>query len=329
MTVYLDENRLTFDFTEIHPAAQLHIDFQRTLRIPDDGRRYPLPPGFGRFSVHHVEDFRKQLPDGWIRRGGVVFPIQQAEAVWINFTSYGYPFAIKIASGKINAVTGEPWGFGLNRTPQDYVVSPRQRWLDGFCVGKGLVRQFVAMPLGKGYSVEEQITKEGVWGGLQIVAYPMKPEIYREREEVTICVAESPPFLHSQDILDMGLAPGGRVNQEIFEDEWLLSDWDQRSGQRCFIAMLNGDDWQRVSGEPIPGSPISAKTYSSAGLPWFDYYADRPAVAGSERLAELTGISAHAEARGDDIPEINDPVAVSRVVKLSKSERGRVRNGLF
>ena len=62
-------------------------------------------------------------------------PMWQAEAMWIHFgTRYDYPFAVKIAAGKINAVCGENWRDGLHRDPQDYVVVPRQPWLDGFSV---------------------------------------------------------------------------------------------------------------------------------------------------------------------------------------------------
>ena len=59
---------------------------------------------------------------------------------------------------KINAVSGEAWTAELHSEPQDYVVVPGQPWLDGFSVGAGLIRQFVALPLGAGYSVEEQLT---------------------------------------------------------------------------------------------------------------------------------------------------------------------------
>jgi hypothetical protein len=38
------------------------------------------------------------------------------------------------------------------------MVSPEQPWLDGFAIEKGVIRQFVAIPLGNGYSVEEQVT---------------------------------------------------------------------------------------------------------------------------------------------------------------------------
>ena len=57
---------------------------------------------------------------------------------------------------------------------------PKQPWLDGYCVEKGVIRQFVAMPLGEGYTVEEQLTGAAQHGGLQIVAYPMKRERYEE-----------------------------------------------------------------------------------------------------------------------------------------------------
>src|SRR5688572_8460739 len=178
MAIYLDGDRLTFDFTDYHPRARMSIEFQRTLRIPDDGKEYPLPPGLGRFPVRHVEDCQSRLPESWLRRGGVLFPMYQAEAMWVRFQASDYPFAVKIASGKINAVSGDSWSLGLNRDPQDYVVIPGQPWIDGFCVEKGVVRQFVSMPLGKGYTAEEQITSQGTWGGIQILAYPLKKEKY-------------------------------------------------------------------------------------------------------------------------------------------------------
>ena len=65
-------------------------------------------------------------------------------------------------------------GRDSQRHPQDYMVVPGQPWLDGFCVEKGLIRQFVAMPLGEGYTPEEQLTGEAEHGGLQIAVYPMK-----------------------------------------------------------------------------------------------------------------------------------------------------------
>ena len=165
--IELKHDSLIFSFSEVHPKAQLSINFQRTLRIPDDGKDYPLPPGLGQFPIKHVDDYSEKVPSLWIQHGGVMLPMYQSEALWLNFNSeylheHGtpYPFAIKVATGKINAVTGNNWSDGLKRSPQDYMVSPEQPWLDGYCVEKGFIRQFVAMPLGAGYSAEEQITGE-------------------------------------------------------------------------------------------------------------------------------------------------------------------------
>ncbi len=143
----------------LHDASfpALTIAFQRTLRIPDDGRTYPLPAGLGAFPLRSVDDFPATAPASWLQRGGVVTPMYQSEALWISFSAR-YPFAVKIAAGKINAVSGEAWTAELPSEPQDYVVVPGQPWLDGFSVGEGLIRQFVATPLGAGYSVEEQLT---------------------------------------------------------------------------------------------------------------------------------------------------------------------------
>ena len=50
---------------------------------------------------------------------------------------------------------------------------PEQEWLDEYNVDKsGSVRQFIAAPLGKGYTVEEQITGSTSIGGIQVQAYP-------------------------------------------------------------------------------------------------------------------------------------------------------------
>ena len=83
-----------------------------------------------------------------------------------------YPCAIKIAAGKINAVSGKPWKPELEASERDYIVVPEQPWLDGFCIAKDAIRQFVAMPLGAGYSVEEQVTGKAEHGGLQMIVYP-------------------------------------------------------------------------------------------------------------------------------------------------------------
>ena len=55
---------------------------------------------------------------------------------------------------------------------QDYMVTPEQQWIDGFATEDGTIRQFVAVPMGDGYTVEAQITGEESTGGLQFVVTP-------------------------------------------------------------------------------------------------------------------------------------------------------------
>src|SRR5256885_17219389 len=105
--IELRNDVLAFSFPELHADARLEIELQRTLRIPDDGRAYPLPPGLGRFPLRHVDDFAARVPADWSRHGGVMLPMYQAEALRIYFRSTtGYTFAVKVATGKITAVSG-------------------------------------------------------------------------------------------------------------------------------------------------------------------------------------------------------------------------------
>ena len=322
--IVLEENRLGFHFPEVHAAARCSIEFQRTLRIPDDGRDYPLPPGLGTFPLRHLDDYAARLPESWRVRGGVIAPMHQAEALWIDFHA-DYPFAVKVATGKICAITGDPWVDRLNRDPQDYAVLPEQPWLDGYCVEEGVVRQFVAMPLGEGYTVEEQLTGAAVHGGFQLVAYPMKAERYEAlrsewgglREDVLYSAA---PALEEA----MGLAPGGRMKQEIYDDPYGLDAWDQRHGSRCFVSLLNTTQWMVVTGERPPTEPPTAQDYAARGLPWFDYYGgDVRAVAGAEKLRGLTSVAQQAKATGQKPLPDNESIAIPHVIALGKARRVR------
>ena len=83
----LKNDQLELAFPELHEDARLVIEFQRTLRIPDDNRAYPLPPGLGQFPMRHVDDYAAKVPSKWREHGGVFLPMYQAEALWISFRS--------------------------------------------------------------------------------------------------------------------------------------------------------------------------------------------------------------------------------------------------
>ena len=336
--IELDRDGLLFSFPEVHPGARLRIEFQRTLRIPDDDRTHFLPPGLGEFPLRHVDDFAARIPEQWLEHGGVMLPMYQAEAMWLwfhpedvreRFTSY--PFAIKVAAGKIDAVTGKQWSNGLQKAPQDYLVAPTQPWLDGYCVKKGVIRQFVAMPLGEGYTAEEQLTGKADHGGLQIVVYPMRREAYERwrSQSVLLCAPRMTLGAVSLDS-GMGLAPGGQMRQQIYDDPHDFTDWETEHRSRCFVHIANSRVWEQVTGERPPMQPPSAKDYTKAGLPWFDYYDEgaKP-LRGSKILKALKSVGKFAKGKGDPPPDSED-ITPAVVLKLGPAaKKAQVREGRF
>lgn len=248
----IDSNALDFHFPNVHEDARCRVDFQRTLRIPDDNRRHALPPGLGRFPLCHVDDHASRVPAAWKVHGGVMLPMHQCEALWVNFTG-SYPCDVRIAAGKINAVNGEPWSAELSRSTQDHVVVPEQPWLDGFCVAEGEIRQFVAAPLGNGFTAEEQLTGEALHGGLQVQVFPMRRDAWdhlQRRRAMDFIDVHRSCFLVNDAAGDMGLAPGGRMRQQIHRSPHRADVWDTEAGLRCFVHLMNSERWQQVTGAP-------------------------------------------------------------------------------
>src|SRR5437773_2488861 len=86
-------------------GSRFSVAFQRTLRIPDDGGSYPLPPGFGPFPIHRVEDFSDRVPASWRQRGGYFISMYQREAFWIALSGAPWkPNAVKVGVGQVNAL---------------------------------------------------------------------------------------------------------------------------------------------------------------------------------------------------------------------------------
>jgi len=233
-----------------------------------------------------------------------------------------------VAAGKINAITGEPWRPGLNRAPQDYLVLPQQPWLDGFSIAPGIVRQFLAMPVGRGFSAEEQLSGTAEFGGIQLQVVPMKPEVYfrkeilpglsitlamllrelldefisklfpiapwggwRMEEEAIACCCSSGP---------MGLGAGARIRQEIYSDPHQPDVWNPDDSHRCFVHLCNALVWREITGTNPPHPPLTPAEYQRYRLPWFDFYRDDlDPLPGSTTLATLKTL---ADFETDDSP---------------------------
>lgn len=307
------------------------VHFQRTLRIPDDGKNYPLPPGLGAFPIRRVLDYKDRVPADWVKTSGVFIPMYQREAMWISFQSRHWrPNAVKIAAGKVNALSGKPWDQKLqppepgrrgSEPLQDYLVCPPQPWLDGFNTGEGSIRQFVAMPLGMGYTVEGQVTGKEEHGGLQIIVYEPKPGRFPEkpppmREERERGIGAIPPPAPAAAApakgAAMGLAAGGKITQKIYPDPHGLDTWDEGNYGRVFIHIVNSVMWTEITGEPPPATPVSAQSYTQAGYPWFKLYDEGAGdVAASSVLQGVKSVAQMDAQHGFVGVDDNDPVSIS------------------
>lgn len=158
----------------------LEIVFHRTSRIPDDGVAYPLSPGLGRFPLRKVSDYANDVPGHWLNSEGVFLPIYPGEATCLSFRGLSWsPYAVKVAVGRVNALSGAAWTLELVSGTSDYLVAPLQPWLDGFNTGEGSIRQFVAMPLGSDSTAEGLVTGEESQG-LKLRVLAGKLELFPE-----------------------------------------------------------------------------------------------------------------------------------------------------
>lgn len=269
------------------------ISFHRTLRIPADGQMYPLPPGLGMFPLYQIADFAGRVPQEWREQGGVLMPMYQREALWIGFEGTTWkPNVVQVGIGEINALTGQSWSHELTADPQNYVVCPRQPWLDGINAGDGFIRQFVAMPLGLGYTVEGQLTGKEVFGGIQVRVYEPKPGKFPDHPPSPADTLRPRSAAASPEHAAMGISAGDKIQQKIYPDPYGVDTWDLGSCGTMVVHIMNSAQFWNFTGQPPPPTPIDAKTYTEHGFPWFHLYDERePDVAMTSQLAGLKSVT--------------------------------------
>jgi hypothetical protein len=241
----------------------------------------------------------------------------QREALWLGFHGAAWkPNAVKVAIGGINALTGEPDGPDLSADPQNYLVAPLQPWLDGIKTGHGSVRQFVAMPLGRGYTVEGALSGEERRGGIQVTVFEPRPGRFPDAPPAERGVSSGPMRSASPG---MGLAAGGVMRQRVYPDPHGVDTWDPDSRVAVTVHIVDSRRYREITGEDPPPTAVDAATYTAHGLPWFDLYdEERGDIKPSERLAGAPSIAAidaerGGEAAGSESVEVPPP-QVKRIV---------------
>ena len=290
--------------------------FQRTLRVPDDDRDYPLPPGLGPLPLVSAEQCGDRLPPFMRGTGTFLLPMYQREALWLAFGgAYWKPNAVKVGVGSVNAVTGAGWDDALHDDPQDYLVCPGQPWLDGFVVGEDRIRQFVAMPLGLGHTVEEQLSTAGPVGGIRLLVYEPKPGRFPDDPPRTAVGAGQPWAMADPT---MGLGAGGTIRQRLYVDHYGVGTWDMNQSGHAMIHILNSRQFREVTGQDPPPTPVDARVYTEHGLPWFTLYdEDEIALSSSDKLQRVRSIAE----LDDEEPDSSFEVDPRQIKGLRRDDR--------
>jgi len=280
---------------EVLVGERFSLAFQRTLRIPEDGRTYPLPPGLGRLPVLRAADFAQAVPTAWVERDDLFLPLYQREALWLAFDgAWWKPNAVQVAVGGIDAISGRALE-GLSGENQNYVVCPNQLWLDGVNAGEGFVRQFVAVPLGESRTVEAQVRGREQVGGIQVRVFEPKPGRFPDKPPTREQLELEPDAVLAPHAPELGIGAGGKIRQRIVPDPYGTDTWDPDQSAAVSIQIVNSAQYRELTGRPPPPTPISATTYTEYGLPWFELYDEQAGdVQAPEFLATLEG------AIGDD-----------------------------
>lgn len=325
LKVELQNNALIFD--------NFVVTFQRTLRIPDDGKEYPLPPGLGRFPIYKVSDFKDKIPHEWAKEGGVFIPMYQREAMWISFGGEEWrPRAVKISIGNINVLNGEKGNLLLQQTPsQNYLVAPRpQEWIDGMKVGKNYIRQFVAMPMGSGFTVAEQLNGgEKPKGGLTLSVFNPKKGKFQKPPMKTSLFGSSPSLYMTPKFLDkpsspspeMGIAIGGKMTQKIYPDPYGAATWDEEKFGSISVHIVNSEQFEAITGEKAPESPITKKDYEQFHHPWFSLYDEEYGdIKAQEKLKKVKSLRQIEKEKGAKTPPDEESIPVKKVIPYKKSK---------
>ena len=93
---------------------------------------------------------------------------------------------------------------------------------------------------------------------------------------------------------------------EIYPDPYGLETWDQEVYGVLRVHIVNSEQFEAITGEPPPPTPVSAETYTHYGLPWFNLYDEtRRSLPGSSTLGTVKSIGEKAReaAQGSGEPE--------------------------
>jgi hypothetical protein len=110
--------------------------------------------------------------------------------------------------------------------------------------------------------------------------------------------------------------------QRIYPDCYGIDTWDASHAATMHVHIANSMMWREITGEEPPPTPVSARTYTEYGLPWFEMYDEhRGDIAPSAELAGVKSVKDIDAAKRISTPR-SSPNR-SRTIQRSRSEPTR------
>ena len=148
---------------------------------------------------------------------------------------------------------------------------------------------------------------DGFWGVI--------PDAHLEWPEVKMSLRD-----------EMGIAAGGRIQQQILEDTYGAESWDANAVREIPIHIVNSEAYHRITGLPTPPSPITADDYARQKIPWYSDY-DEPTrsvapVSLFKRILSIGRIDKNRGVTSDETPPRSiQPEDIVRIRTQTAEER--------
>ncbi|OAD22983.1 integral membrane protein [Candidatus Thiomargarita nelsonii] len=195
------------------------------------------------------------------------------------------------------------------------------------------------MPLGMGYTVEGQVSGKEEFGGIQIIVFEPKPGRFPEEPPKIAAATRGFPTEESDVVCcefeeefggsEMGLAAGGKMKQKIYPDKYGVETWDENHFGRVYVHIVNSMMYEQITGKKAPSTPVTAKTYTQYGFPWFDLYDEHKGdVEQSNILSQVKSVKEMDNKKGFAPQQDDSGVEISdEQVKKLKLKSDVVRDG--
>lgn len=100
---------------------------------------------------------------------------------------------------------------------------------------------------------------------------------------------EMPIFLRKKPE-KIALALGGKLKQGIYEDSYEFSDWDIDISSRCFVHLVNAENWKELTGKEPPANTTVSDRYAQEGYSFNDQM-DHKTLSGSTILSKIKNLA--------------------------------------